>query len=146
GFVVVYPDAIEGRWSYGRPIAGPMPQVGDQTVDDVGFMLRLIDDLIARKIADAGKSYVTGSSRGGLLTYTLACVFSNRIAAVAPLITGMTDHQKEDCHPSRPVPMVLIAGTNDNTQSYDGWISAGGRLMSIAETIEYWRVLARCTG
>jgi polyhydroxybutyrate depolymerase len=106
----------------------------------------LIDDLTSKKIADPARIYVTGPSRGGLLTFTMACVFSDRIAAVAPMITGMTDHQKEDCHPTRPMPIVLIAGTNDNTQAYDGWIFAAGRLMSIAETIEYWRVLAECTG
>jgi polyhydroxybutyrate depolymerase len=123
-----------------------MPKIDDETVDDVGFIRLLIDGLIAEKIADAGRIYVTGSSRGGLLTYTIACLFSNRIAAAAPLITGMTEYQKEDCHPSRPVPMLLIAGTSDNVEVYDGWIFPVGRLMSVVETIEYWRVLAGCTG
>ncbi len=146
GFVAVYPDAIEGRWSYGRPILGPMPKVGDQTVDDVGFMRLLMDDLVGRKIADPSRIYVTGPSRGGLLTYTMACEFSDRVAAVAPTITGMTDHQIEDCHPRRPMPIMLIAGTNDNSQIYDGWIYAVGRQMSVVETLEYWRVLDGCTG
>ncbi len=146
GFVVVYPDAIDGKWSYGRPIAGPMPKTGDQTVDDVGFMRRLIDELIGKKIAGPGRIYVTGPSRGGLMTYTMACAFSDRIAAAVPVITGMTYHQIADCHPSRAVPIMLIAGTNDNAQMYDGWIYATGRQMSVVETIEYWRVLDECTG
>jgi polyhydroxybutyrate depolymerase len=146
GFVAVYPDAIDGKWSYGRPIIAAMPMIGDEPVDDVGFLRLVIDELIDKKIADPGRIYVSGASRGGLMSYTLACALSDRIAAVAPMITGMTDHQIEDCHPGRPMPLMLIAGTNDNAQVYDGWIYAAGRQESVAETLEYWRVLDGCTG
>jgi polyhydroxybutyrate depolymerase len=146
GFVTVYPNAIHGRWSYGRPIAGPMPKIAGETVDDVGFLRLLIDELIRKKIANPSKIYVSGASRGGLMTYTLACALSDRIAAVAPTIAAMTDHQIEDCHPSRPIPIMLIAGTNDNVLKYDGWIYPAGRQVSVAETLEYWRVLDGCTG
>src|SRR5262245_19092250 len=37
GFSALYPDAIEHKWSYGRPIVQPMPTVGGETVDDIGF-------------------------------------------------------------------------------------------------------------
>jgi polyhydroxybutyrate depolymerase len=146
GFVAVYPDAIDGKWSYGRPIIAPMPTIGGDTVDDLGFLRLAIDELIDGKIADPSRIYVSGASRGGLMTYTLACALSARIAAVAPVISGMTDHQIEDCHPTRPMPIMLIAGTNDNAQVYDGWIYPAGRLMSVVETLEYWRVLDGCTG
>jgi polyhydroxybutyrate depolymerase len=146
GFAVVYPDAIDGKWSYGRPIVAAMPTIGDETVDDLGFLRLVISELIDRKIADPSRIYVSGSSRGGLMTYTLACALSDRIAAVAPMITGMTDHQIEDCHPGRPMPLMLIAGTNDNAQIYDGWIYAAGRQASVVESLEYWRVLDGCTG
>lgn len=35
-FVVVYPDAIDGAWSFGQPVTLPMPTVAGATVDDVG--------------------------------------------------------------------------------------------------------------
>jgi polyhydroxybutyrate depolymerase len=146
GFAVVYPDAIDGKWSYGRPIIAAMPMIGDQTVDDLGFLRMVIGELVDRKVADPSRIYVSGVSRGGLMTYTLACALSDRIAAVAPMITGMTDHQIEDCHPGRPMPLMLIAGTNDNAQIYDGWIYAAGRQASVVESLEYWRVLDGCTG
>jgi polyhydroxybutyrate depolymerase len=146
GFVAVYPDAIDGKWSYGRPIIAAMPMMGDEPVDDLGFLHLVIDELIDKKIAHPSRIYVSGASRGGLMTYTLACALSDRIAAIAPVITGMTDHQIADCHPSRPMPIILIAGTNDNVQKYDGWIYPAGRQMSVPETLEYWRVLDGCTG
>src|SRR5262245_14328688 len=107
GFAVLYPDAIEHKWSYGRPIIQPMPTVGGETVDDVGLLRRLLDDLVARKVADPARVYVTGMSRGGLMALTLACTLADRIAAAAVLITGMTEAQREDWGPARAVPMMV---------------------------------------
>jgi polyhydroxybutyrate depolymerase len=111
GFVAVYPDAVDTKWSYGRPIEGPMPASGGETVDDVRFVRLLIDDLVEKKIVDPKRVYVTGMSRGALMTFTLACALADRLAAVAAVASGMTDHQREDCRPARPVPIMLIAGT-----------------------------------
>jgi polyhydroxybutyrate depolymerase len=145
GFAVVYPEAIGRKWNYGRPIKDPQPTVNGKTVDDIGFIRTLIDGLVNMKVADPARIYVTGMSRGGLMTYTLVCALSGRIAAAAPLISGMTDHQREDCHPTRPVPMMVVAGTNDESQWYDGIVAPAGRLLSIPETMEYWRVRNGCT-
>jgi polyhydroxybutyrate depolymerase len=144
GVAVLYPDAVDLIWSYGRPINPPGPMVGSDPVDDIGFIRRLLDDLVSRKIADARRVYVVGSSRGGLMTFTLACTLDDRIAAAAALITGMTDHQRDECRPARPVPMLALAGTNDRTQGYDGWLLAAGRLLSVPETMEFWRTLHGC--
>jgi polyhydroxybutyrate depolymerase len=145
GFSVVYPEAIARKWNYGRPIKDPMPVVNGQTVDDIGYIRALIDGLIDMKIADRAHIYVTGMSRGGLMTYTLACALSDRIAAAAPLITGMTDHQREDCHPARAIPMMVLAGTNDESEWYDGIVAPRGRLLSVPETMEFWRARNGCT-
>src|SRR5262245_3014320 len=144
GFAVLYPDAIEHKWSYGRPIIQPMPTVGGETVDDVGFLRLLLDDLVSRKVADPARIYVTGMSRGGLMAFTLACALADRIAAAAALITGMTEAQREDCRPARPVPIMALAGTNDWAQSYDGWLTEMGRLLSVPETMDFWRALHGC--
>jgi polyhydroxybutyrate depolymerase len=146
GFVAVYPDAIERSWSYGRPIVRPMPVINGKTVNDVGFIGLLIDDLVSRKIADPTRIYVTGISCGGLMAFTLACTLADRLAAAAPLITGMSDLQREDCHPSQPVPIMVIAGTADQIQSFGGAQLANGRLLSVPETMDFWRLRYGCTG
>jgi polyhydroxybutyrate depolymerase len=145
GFVVVYPDAVAEAWSYGRPINQPMPTVGSDTVDDVGFIRLLIDDLVSRRIADPARIYVTGISRGGLMAYTLACALADRIAGAAPLITGMSEYQREDCRPTRPVPIMVVAGTSDREQAFDGGQGRQGRLLSVPETMNFWRSLHGCT-
>jgi polyhydroxybutyrate depolymerase len=144
GFIAVYPDAVNEAWSYGRPVNQPMPTVGGETVDDIGFVRLLIDDLAGRKIADPARIYVTGSSRGGLMSFTIACALTDRIAAAAPLITGMTEPQREDCKPARPVPIMVLAGTADRFQSFDGARGQQGRLLSVPETMNFWRQLHGC--
>jgi len=138
GFRVLYPDAVDKTWSYGRPINQPMPKVGGETVDDVGFIRALIDDLVGKKLADPARIYVTGTSRGGLLTFTLACALADRIAAAAPLITAMTEYQREDCRPARAIPIMVLAGTADPAQAFNGAQGLHGRLLSVPDTMTYW--------
>lgn len=144
-FRVVYPDAINKEWSYGRPIATPMPTVNGQTADDLGFIRLLIDNLIETKRADPARIYVTGASRGGLMTFTVACALADRIAAAAPLIAAMTEYQRDACRPVKAVPIVAVDGTNDRNLLYDGWLFPLGRLLSVPETLEYWRIQNGCT-
>jgi polyhydroxybutyrate depolymerase len=79
------------------------------------------------------------------MTYTLMCALADRLAAAAPLITGMTDHQREDCHPARRIPIMTIAGTNDEAEWYDGQVTSAGRLLSVPETMEFWRQHNGCS-
>jgi polyhydroxybutyrate depolymerase len=146
-FLVVYPEAIERDWSYGRPIvkATGMPAVNGEPADDLGFIGAIIDNLIETKRADPDRIYVTGLSRGGLMTFTIACALADRIAAAAPLITGMTEFQRQDCKPAKAVAMMAVDGTNDPVQSYDGWLAPLGRLLSVPETLEYWRLQNDCS-
>lgn len=145
GFVVAYPAAIGGRWSYSPQRPVPLPG-HTELVDDLGFLAALIDRLVAERIADPARIFVTGPSRGGLMSWSVMCSLSDRIAAAAPLITGMTDGQLDSCHPARPVPLLALAGTADPSQPYEGRLYDGYRLASVPETMEFWRRLHGCTG
>lgn len=150
GFAVAYPAALSGRWSYAgrRPV--PLPAGG--AVDDVGFLAALIDRLVAEGVADPARVFVAGASRGGLMTWTLLCALPGRIAAAAPLLTGMTDDQLADCAPPTqaptptPTPILALAGTDDRVQAWDGWLADGFRLLSLPETLDFWRRRHGCTG
>lgn len=146
GFILALPEALEQRWSYGRPVFNPMPAVDGKPADDIGFIDAMIARLVEREDADPVRIYVVGLSRGGLMAFTLACALADRLAAVAPLITSMTEFQREDCRPARPVPMFILAGTADLIERYDGWLHPIGRQLSVPETIEYWRKRHGCTG
>jgi polyhydroxybutyrate depolymerase len=143
-FVIVYPVAVDLRWSYGRPVIKPMPAVGTAPVDDIGFIQRLIDDLVAKRIADPKRVYVTGLSRGGLMSYTVACALADRVAAAAPLISPMTEYQREDCKPTRVMPILVVAGAADSSQPFNGVNWPMGRLPSVPAKMNFWRTLHGC--
>jgi polyhydroxybutyrate depolymerase len=145
GFDVLYPVSLTTRWSYvdTRPVLLPD---GKDLVDDLGFMLALLDKLVADHITDPARIYAAGRSNGALMTWTLACQASDRIAAAAPIVSAMIERQVELCHPKRLIPVAVIAGTDDWTQSYDGAAGENFRLLSIPETLEFWRKQRACAG
>lgn len=141
-FVTVYPDAIDGAWNIRRD----RPLRNGKPVDDIGFFRTMIDDLVTRGIVDGRRIYATGFSFGALMTYTLACAFPDKIAAIAPVASAMNEQQVEDCRPGHATPVMMVNGTSDDVQRYDGYIRSFGRLMSVPETTEYWRRINGCTG
>ena len=145
GFVAVYPSAVDGKWNYVGE-AEPLSRAGGEIVDDLGFVRRLIDQLVERKIADPERIYVSGTSQGAFLTYSILCGLADRIAGAAALLASMTDVQIAACRPVRAVPALVIAGTNDRVVRYDGWLSPEDRLTSVPETMEFWRRQHGCTG
>ena len=146
GFAVVYPEALAGRWNYGdgRPTALPD---GTEPADDLGFLAAVLDRLVSDRVADPARIFVTGPSRGGLMTWTLACAMSERFVAAAPLITPMTGGQLAACRPIHLMPLLALAGTADRSQPYEGWLypDLGLRTASMPETMEFWRRLHGCT-
>lgn len=134
GFAVAYPEAIDGQWDY----------LGET---DLGFLDALADRLVSRGVADAAQIFVAGISRGALMTYTLVCRRPERFAAAAALSSGMNEAQLAGCAPAELLPLMVVAGTRDSVQRYDGWLAPPApRLMSIPETMEFWRRRHGCSG
>ena len=66
GFAVLYPVALTDHWSYVAARAVALPD-GSGTVDDIGFILGLVDRLTADHVIDPAHVYVAGVSNGGLM-------------------------------------------------------------------------------
>lgn len=146
GFVAVYPSAYRGSWNYVTQSGGRIEHIGEALVDDVGFLRKLLDTLIAEKIADPARVYIAGASQGGFLAYSLACEMPDRVAVIAPLLANMTEAQITACKPARIPAIAVIASPGDGNVLYDGGLDATGRMTSIPETMEFWRKLHGCTG
>jgi polyhydroxybutyrate depolymerase len=144
GFVTVYPGAIDGRWNYmaGLPKA---VRAGDTIADDAGFIARLIERLIAEKIADRDRIYLAGFSRGALMAFEMLCRHADIFAAAFAMAGQMMEAQRHACKPARAVPVAAIAGTADRSLPYDGWVLPNGRLLSVPETMDFWRRQHGCT-
>lgn len=119
GFIAVYPNGSGGigarflTWNAGTccgiSVAG--------RVDDVGFVLALIDDLATRTAIDRTRTYATGLSNGAMMAYRVAAEAADRIAAVGGVAGAMT---LTKFAPTRPVPVMHIHSVDDRRALYDG--------------------------
>lgn len=145
GFVVAYPHAWLGQWRLFEGVENAALEDG-RPVDDVGFIARVIQRLVDEGLADPGRVYLTGFSDGAIMSYRLLCTPGAPFAAAAPVAGNMYQAHRDTCAASVPIPLLVIAGTNDRSLPYDGWLFSTGRELSIPETMEHFRLLHGCTG
>jgi len=119
GFVAIYPNGSSGiggrllTWNAGV-CCGPAAAA---RVDDVGFVIALLDDLARRVALDPGRIYATGLSNGSMMAYRFAAEAAPRIAAVAGVAGAMT---LDRFAPALPVPVMHIHSVDDGRALYDG--------------------------
>jgi polyhydroxybutyrate depolymerase len=149
GFLVVYPDGVERHWNDGRGLQ--WYRAHRENVDDVGFLAALITNLPQRYPVDARRVYATGISNGGLMSFRLARELAGRIAAIAPVAASMSEPLMQMREPSRPISVLMIAGTKDPLVPWEGgeigFANArqkNGRVISVPESAKYWATANHC--
>ncbi|MFJ3234117.1 alpha/beta hydrolase family esterase [Streptomyces sp. NPDC086787] len=146
GFAVVYPVSVFLGWSDSRG-ATWAAKLG---VDDVGFIRDLIDRLTGTDHADAARVYAAGFSNGAVMTELLGCELADRLSGIAVVAGTMPEAMAPVCHPRRPLPVMIINGTQDPLVPYDGGASRADSsetpLLSVADTAAKWRTVDGCTG
>ncbi len=140
-FIVISPDAIEKNWNDGRGDLYVKSHI--ENIDDVGFISVLIDKAVSELNADANRVYVTGISNGALMAHRLGCQLSEKIAAIAPVAGNFPYQMAPVLSPSRPVPVIIINGTEDPLVPYQGgYVTFGlqkrGRVLSVDDTVKFW--------
>ena len=114
GFVAAYPDGIDLSWADGRGASIP----DRQGVDDVGFLVALVDRLSHDYGVPPGRVFATGMSAGAFMANRLACERADVVAAIAPVAGTLGAGAR--CTPSRPVSVLEIHGTADPVVPYTG--------------------------
>lgn len=115
-FIVLAPDAAypdHNKW-----VADGGAGASPDSVDDVGFIARLLTSIEARFCVDEDRVFATGISSGAFMASHLACHLADRIAAVAT-VAGTVVDSAEDCVTSRPVPVLAFHGSADRNVPYD---------------------------
>lgn len=146
GFLVAYPEVLEVRWNKNSKILDE-----EKLPEDVVFVKKLIDTLAQDIAVDTNRVYATGFSDGGFFSHQLACQLSDRIAAFAPVASTMGVTVQENCNPKRPIPMLLINGTDDPIVSFDGKITGvlfafkGTRILPMPHVLRYWSNTNHCS-
>jgi polyhydroxybutyrate depolymerase len=106
GYVVAYPDGVGGTWNAGSCCFTAV----DESVDDVGYVRRLFDEIATAVPVDPTRRYVAGFSNGGMLAYRIACEQAGLVAAVASVAGTVASHP---CAPSQAVSVLEIHGDAD---------------------------------
>jgi len=147
-FGVVFPDGLNRAWADFRPNANRAGRAPPKRTDDVAFIVRLIEKFIADGTADPKRIYVTGVSNGGAMAMTMICARADLFAAGASVIINLTDDSANACHPSRPVPILMMNGTADPLIPYEGGRGtsrfAVAGFWSTAKTFAFWRRANAC--
>lgn len=135
GFIAVYPDGISRRvvaartWNGGGCCGYAM----DQGVDDVGFLVSLIEELSADLPIDVDRVYLSGHSNGAIMSYRLACERADLIAAIA-IYAGALE---VDCAPSSPVSVLAIHGDADKNIPIEGGVGPSALTDTDYHSLEY---------
>jgi polyhydroxybutyrate depolymerase len=142
GYIVLAPDALGDNWNDGRPqlAAG---------IDDVGFIRAMLADVRGRAGVDAARTFATGASNGGLMSYRLACDAGDTFRAVAPVIANLGVDLIARCRPAGNISVFMMPGTADRLIPYAGGPVAEGRrdrgtVVSSDRTLEFWRDAMGC--
>ncbi|MES2478657.1 MAG: T9SS type A sorting domain-containing protein [Bacteroidota bacterium] len=108
--------------------------------DDLGFINRLLDTVMAKYPINSNKVYATGMSNGGFMSYELACFMNNRITAIASVTGSMTEERRIECDAKHATPIMQIHGTADSTVGYDGtnYLSGSPGFTHIDSLMQYW--------
>lgn len=116
-------------------------------IDDVGFLMALLDTLTVRHQLDSDSVFFTGFSMGGFMTHRMAIEKGDRITACAP-VSGLITFAMSNVTPVAPVRMLHIHGTSDPVVGYNGNSQYfGGTLgLSVEAIIDYWKEANGCNG
>ncbi len=146
-FILVYPEGLRGNWNDEREYPASYAHTHD--IDDVGFLIALIDYLLDTYSIDRSRVYVTGASNGGMMAHYLAAMASDRIAAIATVISTMPRNLIGRLNPDEPVSVLMINGTDDPLVPWGGGpVKFGkrvnGYVTSVEDTVKFWVDKNKC--
>ena len=132
-FILIYPQGsvYDGatHWNVGSWTQG-------STADDLGFTNGLIEKVASNYSIDLKRIYACGYSNGGFFSQELACLLSEKIAAIGTVGANMSTRTRNNCNPDHPIPVITISGTKDDVVTYDGTDPEGQ--ISHEEVISFW--------
>ena len=131
-------------WAAGPDAPGP------DANRDLTFIHDLIAKFVAEGIAAPGKVFLVGTTTGGMLALRLACEQKSSFSGLAILAASLPADLQETCKLPRPLPLLMIAGTQDPVVPFHGGPAnlphAKVELASIDTTLALFGKAAGCSG
>ncbi|AKD58693.1 poly(3-hydroxybutyrate) depolymerase [Spirosoma radiotolerans] len=149
--LVVYPDGYKHYWNECRK-SSPA-QANQEDVNEQAFFQGMIQYFHQRYAVNTDHVFVVGTSGGGHMAYKLALTMPLAFRAVTAIIANLPDSTNMDCVPTgKPVPIMIINGTQDPINPYQGGRVVLGKnmdmgvVLSTDRTLAYWAGLAHYQG
>jgi len=139
GFALVLPDGTID--DTGNRFWNALPEWMGRTyaLDDVAYILGLVDELAGVIDVDPARIYLVGHSNGAFMAHRIACDAADRITAFVSLAgSGYLD--PADCVASVPVSLLSVHGDADDTIPYAGTTGYPG----VVEITERWAARDGC--
>jgi polyhydroxybutyrate depolymerase len=150
GFLLVYAEAWrDGSWlgpEWNDCRKNTRQPAHLENVDDVGFVLQVLEATAREAPVDRTRVYIAGLSDGGQMAFRLATEHPERFAAIAAVVAQQPTVENDSCiEPPGPISVLVMNGTEDpaipyagGEMSFHGWFSAG-RAQSTNGTISHWK-------
>lgn len=140
-FIVVYPEGTRGYWNDVRRKGGYAAKT--LQIDDVGFLRALIG--LLQSAHGEGEVFGVGFSNGGQMCLRMALDAPGSLDAVVLIAASMPTADNSESPPlDRPLPVMIINGTADPINPYDGGLvtifgfGTRGTVLSSVDTAEYF--------
>ncbi len=126
--IAVFPEAVQlnksdpmsRQWNEGRQ----KNPASEQDINDIGFVMELIDWLKQQFSINEDRIYATGFSNGSSFSMRLAIECQDVFAGAGGVSGPVTAEVAENCDWAHPMPMVFIMGTEDAVVPYDGIVDS----------------------
>lgn len=106
--------------------------------DDLPFADKLIDNLLSNFSINSKRVYACGFSSGGYMSFYMAMMLSNKLAAIAPVSGNPHRLNFSKKTIKEPMPLLYIYGTKD------GGFAGDYESLSAKETLDFWIVNNGC--
>ena len=137
GFIVVYPQGYPKSWNACTKLKSSPAQTGN--TDDVGFVRALIAKFHTAYGTNLSRVFVMGYSSGGDLAYRLALEIPDEITAIAAVAANLPTEDNNGCRASgKPIPVLIMNGTSDGINPYNGGATSMGMVRSAQASAEYF--------
>ncbi len=137
--LVLFPDGYLKNWNECRKNAPAAANV--ENIDENIFFNKMIDYCATKYLIDRQKVFAIGTSGGGHMVYKLAITMPEKFKAITAIVANLPEANNMDCIEKKmPIAVMIINGTNDATNPYNGGISAKnkGLVISTEDTFQYW--------
>lgn len=145
--VLVFPDAYKKNWNECRKMAPAAANV--ENIDENTFFSQMIDYFVKKYKTNRDKVFAIGTSGGGHMVYKLAMTMPEKFKAMTAIVANLPVESNMDCIEKKmPMSLMIINGTDDQTNPYHGGISAKnkGLVRSTEDTFRYWATLGGYQG